>query len=426
LCCHFNGFGQVFNILDFGAIANDEAMDTKAIQRAIDSCHQSGGGEVQIPAGTYHTGTLELRSNVYLHLSPAALLMGSSKKSDYPKPQSPHLIFAEGATRTGITGQGTIDGQGLTFFDQSKNSWRPKAWRPEPWIFFHQCERVKVSEVRLVNSPAHVLVTQMTNDVVIRGITILNDPRSPNTDGIDIKGGSRIRISDCYIDTGDDAICLKSAQDTIRHLVVHDCFLKSDDAAIKFGTGSRHLIEDCHFRDIDIYDTRYGISFFMTQGGTFRSATFDNIFIRTGGRHAYTFPLFMDTERRNYDYSNGHIEDIHFSNLRIESSGNVLLCGQADAILRNLSLRNVVWELPDIYPILSKKRKKPRGNKKYKHDPEAVDLSNINAHFALGYIEGLQMEEIQLLYKNASVGEIDDRQLVYKKAVSSRTVRSIE
>ncbi|MEL7117834.1 MAG: glycosyl hydrolase family 28 protein [Bacteroidota bacterium] len=426
LCCsQTNCFTQGFNILDFGAIASDKHMDTDAIQQAIDSCYQSGGGEVRLPGGTYYTGTLQLRSHVYLNLSPATRLVGSSSKADYPNADYPHLIFAEDATRTGIIGQGTIDGQGLAFFDQSGKSWRPLEWRPEPWIFFHNCEQVKVSDIRLINSPAHVLVTQRTDDVTISGITIINDPRSPNTDGIDIKGGSRIRISDCYIDTGDDAICLKASQDTISQLVVHDCILKSDDAALKFGTGSRHLIEDCHFRDINIYDTRYGIAFFMTQGGIFRSATFDNIFIRTGGRHAYTFPIFIDNEARDQNYSNGQIENIHFSDLRIESSGNILICGQSDALLRNVSLENIVWNLSEIYPIPKKARKKPRGNKKYKHNPKAADLSNINAHFVFGFIEGLQLEKIQLQYENAEVMERDDRQLIYKKTVSKRFTRII-
>jgi len=419
LCLFFglNLQAQTYDIRDFGAVANDDKMDTPAIQSAIDRCYQAGGGEVLVSAGTYHTGSLRLRSKVYLHLSSTAQLIGSTQQADYPDPKYPHLIFADSATQTGITGKGTIDGQGLAFFDQSKSNWRPLNWRPHPWIIFYNCDQVQVTDVQLLNSPAHVLVTQLSNNVTIRGISIHNDPRSPNTDGIDIKGGERIRISDCYISTGDDAICLKSAQDTIRELIVHDCVLKSDDAALKFGTGSRHLITDCHFRNINIYDTRYGIAFFMTQGGAFRSSFFDNINIQTGGRHAFTFPIFMDNERRDNTYSNGQIEQVHFSNLRIHSAGNVLVSGQTDANLRHLSFRAINWTLPNIYPIPKRKRQKPRGNKDYVHDPSAVDLSNVNAHFVFGYIDGLEMESVNFYYENTEVEALDDRQLIYKKKV---------
>ena len=159
LCCSLNLQAQTYDIRDFGAVANDDKMDTPAIQSAIDLCHQNGGGEVWLTAGTYHTGSLRLRSKVYLHLSSTARLIGSTQQTDYPDPNSPHLIFADSATQTGIIGKGTIDGQGLTFFDRSKSSWRALNWRPRPWILFHHCNQVQIEDVQLLNSPAHVLVT---------------------------------------------------------------------------------------------------------------------------------------------------------------------------------------------------------------------------------------------------------------------------
>ena len=425
------GFGgslmaQTYNVQDFGAVANDGKMDTPAIQAAIDHCHEAGGGEVWVPAGTFDIGSLRLRDYVYLHLSPAARLVGSTRQVDYPDSAYPHLIFADSVTHTGILGRGAIDGQGLAFFDQTKTNWKPLGWRPRPWILFQHCSQVEVKDVQLLNSPAHVLVMQQTDDVIISGVTIINDPRSPNTDGIDIKGGARIRISDCYIETGDDAICLKSSQDTIRDLSVNNCVLKSDDAALKFGTGSRHLITDCHFRNIDIYDTRYGIAFFMSQGGTFSSSSFQNINIRTGGRHNYTFPIFMDNERRDSTYTNGQIENIRFANLYIESSGNILITGQTDAHLRHLHFEDIDWILPSIYPITKRKRHKPRGNKTYTSDPSAVDLANVNAHFVFGYVEGLRLDRVQLFPASKEVAAQDDRQILYEEVVTRLVGQRVE
>ena len=74
---------RIYNIQDFGAKGDGKTLNTSAIQSAIDACHKDKGGTVLIPAGDFIAGTLELKSNVTLHIAAAGKLLGSPKRKDY-------------------------------------------------------------------------------------------------------------------------------------------------------------------------------------------------------------------------------------------------------------------------------------------------------------------------------------------------------
>ena len=111
---------KVFNIKNFGAVGNGVAIETKAVQNAIDACHDAGGGVVRVPAGDFQIGTIVLKSNITLSLDHGANLLGSTNTDDYtteglddPREGGPHcLIYANGATNVAIEGLGVIDGRG--------------------------------------------------------------------------------------------------------------------------------------------------------------------------------------------------------------------------------------------------------------------------------------------------------------------------
>src|SRR4051812_26833498 len=75
--------GAVYDIQKFGAVGDDQTINTRAIQDAIDACTGSGGGTVLVPQGRFRTGTLQLKDNVILHFSPGACLVGSTNHGDY-------------------------------------------------------------------------------------------------------------------------------------------------------------------------------------------------------------------------------------------------------------------------------------------------------------------------------------------------------
>jgi len=390
--------GQVLNIVDYGAVGDDATYCTEAIQSALDDCRDSGGGTVLIPGGTYLTGTIRVYSDTRLQLAPGATLLGSSRLEDYDR-EHPHLIWGDSLEGFRLSGDGLIDGQGERFFDRSGRSWKAaEGTRPRPWIRITNSKDIKIEGVELIHSPAHVLVFRKCKNVVVRGVSIRNDVRSPNTDGIDIKGCRQVLISDCFISTGDDAICLKSGQDTVEQVVVSDCILISDDSAIKFGTGSRHSIRNCQFSNINISGARYGIAFFMTQGGVYEHCQFSNILIETGSRHKTEYPIYMDIDKRSADQALGAIRDMDFSNVKIITRGNILIGGQAGHPITGLRFDGITMALTELTD-LTAVSKKPRGNKSYPTLPGMADFSAVPAHFTLGHVENVILKDIRISHQ---------------------------
>jgi len=387
--------GQTFNISDYGAVADGTTYNTAAIQAALNDCRDKGGGTVLVPTGTYLTGSIQVCSHTRLQLAPGATLLGSKRLEDYDE-EHPHLIWGDSIERFRLSGDGVIDGQGESFFDRSGRSWKAaKGTRPRPWIRITNSKDIRVEGVELIHSPAHVLVFRKCKNVVVRGVSIRNDVRSPNTDGIDIKGCRQVLISDCFISTGDDAICLKSAVDTVAQVVVSDCILISDDAAIKFGTGSRYPIRNCQFSNISISGTRYGMAFFMTQGGVYKHCQFSNILIETGSRHRTEYPIYMDIDKRSADQEIGMIRDMDFTNIKIITRGNILIGGQAGhpvTGLRFAGLTMAFTELTDLTQV----SKKPRGNKSFPTLSGMADFSAVPAHFTFGHVQAVTLQNIRI------------------------------
>ena len=211
----------IFDPRSFGAVGDGRAKDSPSVQRAIDACTAAGGGIVYLGPGTYLCGTVVLKSNVTLYLEAGAVLLGSGDINDY---QPSHLIYASGAENVGLAGPGKIDGQGSAFWVHVDRPPVPESqtwsdaihldWTrredPSPMVEFESCTDVRITDVFLCNSPGWTLRPFNCDRVQIRGIVIKNPVYSPNSDGIDPTGCQDLVISDCIIDTGDDAICLKS------------------------------------------------------------------------------------------------------------------------------------------------------------------------------------------------------------------------
>ena len=247
-----------------GAKGDGVALDTSAIQRAIDACAADGGGRVVLPAGRYLTGSLRLASGVTLAVTPQATLLGSASLHDYPLGR---LLTATGAEKIGIEGGGVIDGQGESFWERSGEykgpPWRGtaqfeyRALKRPSFIHFTGCTNVAVRDVTLRNAPSWTLHLQRCVSASVERVTIRNPLFGPNTDGIDLNSCIGVRVRACDIITGDDGVVLKSNEPGRGHpsrdIRVEGCRIWSACNALKIGTETHDDFDDIQFRDCHLY-----------------------------------------------------------------------------------------------------------------------------------------------------------------------------
>ncbi len=211
----------MISVKDFGAVGDGIALDTRAIQTAVDSCAQFGG-TVYVPAGKFVAGAIFLRDNVTLHLESGAVLLGSERAEDYPtirtrwegveqKTHAP-LIGGSGLRNIAVVGRGTIDGRGAIWWKMHREKTldfpRPRL------ISFSDSSNVLIEGITTTNSPSWTIHPVRCENVTVDKVTIVNPADSPNTDGINPDSCRNVHIANCHVDVGDDCVTLKSGIET--------------------------------------------------------------------------------------------------------------------------------------------------------------------------------------------------------------------
>lgn len=390
-----------------GARPDDAKPDTRAIQSAIDRC-KDRGGRVVLAAGRWLTGGLVLGSNMEFHLAPGARLefipdmalfpTRTTDRADAdPEALTPGL-FAPHVRNLIISGPGVIDGHGPAFWDEGfleSGASRPTRPRPMPAIEFAECADVVVDGLAMRDLPGYAIRFNGCRGVRATNVSIRNDPRSPNTDGIQIRDTSDVFIDGAHIETGDDAIVLKSRRRIIENVVVTRAVLKSDDAALKFGTGSAVGVRNALFSEIVIRDSRYGIAIFQMDGGRHADVVFSDILIETGGRHPRPYAIFADIDRRTPESPLGAIDRLTFRDIDIRTTGNILIAGAMDAPIRDLVLDGVRVSTPEGAPALASGPSKPRGNVTLSRGETGEDYARVEAVATLANIDGLSLRGVR-------------------------------
>ena len=351
------------------SLGDGRTVCTAALQRAVDTA-AAARGTVYVPAGVYVTGTLELRSHLTLELSPGAVLLGSPDLADYPAQterlgdrHGRHLLLGRGLTGLSIRGGGTIDGNGPCFWESTPQDTLARTWiaaRPDrvsPMIELVGCTDLCMENVRIVNSPGWTVHLRGCDRVQIRSVTLLNEMFGPNTDGFDINGCRDVRISDCHIECGDDAIVLKTTRDSrsCERVVVTNCIVRSNCAALKCGTESWHDFRQICFSNCVVFRSQRAIGLYMFDGAVIEDVAISNIVCDTDCGFVLCRPIHFDVRKRPpragphdsrplEEQPCGTIRHVSVSNLVARTDGRVLLtaadgCGMEDITLRDVQLR---------------------------------------------------------------------------------------
>lgn len=362
--------GGSWDVYYTGAKGDGKTLDTKAIQSAIDKCHAAGGGKVYLHNGTFLSGTIYLKSNVILEVEAGATLRASDNVSHFPSTSSKYpsyngefvthkmLIYAEDAVNIGIIGRGTLDGRGDDILEPRLTpsfSGRPRI------IHFRGCENVQIRDVKLFNSASWAQSYQLCKNMLIDGITVDNrenkfieKPRffngpGRNTDGLDLVDCQQVRISNCNINSGDDAICLKSfsPDEACRDITITNCIVSSNASGIKIGTETSGTIEDITVSNCVVFDTRVdAISMMTADGATVQRITFSGITMRNIKGAA----IFVRLNKRNRVYLKNAktnepvLKDILIENVqgtRISAEHSSSITGIPSTYVENITLRNI-------------------------------------------------------------------------------------
>src|ERR1051326_6860949 len=174
---------RVYNVRAFGAKGDGTTLDTAAVQSAIDACTRDRGGTVLVPAGDFVVGTVELKSNVTLHLAAAGRLLGSDKPGDYsagkgvpPGNGNVVLLYAVDAENVTIEGPGSIDGHGDKFYTGHGDNTGPGGNRAEGYFqrphlaIFYRCRNLAVRDVFLTRSAYHCVRILQCRNVKLEGV----------------------------------------------------------------------------------------------------------------------------------------------------------------------------------------------------------------------------------------------------------------
>ena len=294
---------SVCDVMRYGAKADGKTNDAPAIQKAIDAC-AAAGGTAYLPAGNYLSGTIVLKSNVTLHLAQGATLWGSKNPEDF-KPL--HLIYAQDAENITLEGQGTINGNGEAYWDtNTKGFFRATERRPSPLVELVNCRRVQIRDLAFRNAPGWTIHPFGCDGVWIRGISIVNNTRGPNTDGIDPDSSRNVMISDTYCEAGDDCIVIKTTGrmggkvQPSENITVTNSVLTTTCNAFKMGTESLGDFRNVAFTNSTMFRIPgtfqgpiSGMAIEMVDGSTLDGLVVSNvtmrdvrtpIFIRLGNR----------------------------------------------------------------------------------------------------------------------------------------------
>lgn len=368
-----------YNILTYGAKADGQTLNTQVIQTAIDAAAKAGGGKVIVPKGIFLTGSIIMKSNVNLHIEEDGVILGSTNPFDYKELNRwKALILGDNQQNVSITGKGTIDGQGRRlslnidslFYTGQLDSTLYNFKRKRPYeiarpqnIELVKCTNILIQDISVINAACWVQTFEQCEKLTIDNIRVISDAYW-NNDGMDISDCKDVKITNCFVDSADDGICLKSHTHGIwnDNILIENCTVRSSASAIKFGTASHGGFKNITIKNIKVHDTfRSAIALESVDGGELENVFIDGVeAVNTGNA------IFIKLGNRNKSNEVG--------------------------TLRNITIKNVKVKVPFGRPDINYELRGPA--LAFFHNPFPSSITGFPGH----YVENITLENIEIIY----------------------------
>jgi len=406
-----------FLITDYGAVGDGKTKNTAAFKQAILTCAQQGGGRVVVPPGTFLTGAIYLESNVELHLSEGATVLFSRDSRDYPLVFTrwegmeclnySAFIYAYEEENVAVTGNGTLDGNanndywwwwcGAKKFGWNESRGKQTAARaalhemmhqevdPKKRVFgdrhflrpnfvqFYRCKNVWIAGVKLIRSPMWNLHPVLCENVVIDKVKIIS--YGPNNDGCDPEACKNVWIKNCYFDTGDDCIAIKSGRDEdgrnigrpAENHIIENCVMKNGHGGVVLGSeiagGAKNIYAIRCQMDSPNLDRVLRIKTSSSRGGVIENVFLKDIQVGSFKEAAVKCNMFYE-QPGNFIPT---IRNIWIENLRVAKGGKyaLMIAAYPESPVANLRMVN-------------------------------CDIKGIQEPFQVDYVKNLQFQHVKI------------------------------
>ncbi|WP_167619338.1 glycoside hydrolase family 28 protein [Maribellus sediminis] len=307
----------VFNVADYGAVADGKTLTTEAIQKTIDAAADAGGGKVIFPAGTYLSGALFVKSNVELNIGEGVVIQAVQDNNEYPRlwtriagiemkwPAALINVYDESNVR--ITGKGVIDGNGKYWWDKfwgdpkyTGGMWGEYKDKGIRWAVDYDCERVRpvviwesedvlLKDFTVKRAGFWTVSLTYSTRVHVDGVIVRNNigGHGPSSDGIDTDSSKDILVENCDIDCNDDNLCIKAGKDAdglrvnrpAENIVYRNCITRSGHGLITLGSETSGGMRNIEVYGLKAIGTNIGIRFksAKVRGGLIENIYFHDI-----------------------------------------------------------------------------------------------------------------------------------------------------
>jgi len=387
-----------FDITKFGAVGDGKTSCTAAFRAAIDAVKQAGGGTVHVPAGKFFTGPIDFVDNMTLDIDKDGTILFTTNKADYPTVYSrwegimtngPRpLLWADGVHHIAITGLGTIDGQGSTWWGgrgvagagsgslgagrgsgaggvpagkPDADLGRTPATQPSnlpatslrpPLCQIKDCTDIHIGGVTFTQSPFWTLHLLFSDNITLDKTRMVNPSNSPNTDACDIDSCRHVNIDGCYADVGDDSFCIKSGRDAdgrrvnrpTQDVTVTHCTVGHGHGGIVIGSetsgGVSHIrCSDCTWNGTD---NGVRIKSMRGRGGLVEDVVISNITM-TGVKTAFLLTSqYQRTQPAPVSETTPILRDVHIDHITADNvTTGLSFEGLAEMPISNVSFSDI-------------------------------------------------------------------------------------